>query len=176
MSNIKELIEKFFDGTTTVEEELEMRRILCQEELPAHIEEQKALLLAMLPTESEVPAGLEARLEALIDNLAQEEQTLPCHPKEVAERSLRSTRALLFARCATLAAAAIVALVCLLHPIKERPRDTFSTPEEAAKHINETFAHLAMVVNSGQKNCINTATHLQSIGNTTRSCIATHLK
>jgi hypothetical protein len=129
-----------------------------------------------LPTESEVPAGFEARLEAFIDNLAQEAHTPPCQPKQVAGHSRKRTKVSLFTRCATLAAAAAVALVCLLHPIKERPRDTFSTPEEAAKHINETFAHLAMVVNSGQRNCISTATHLQSVGSTTRNSIATHLK
>ena len=71
MDNIKELINKFYDGTTTIEEEYELRRILCEEELPAEIEREKALLLAMLPGECEIPEGLEARLETLIDNFAE---------------------------------------------------------------------------------------------------------
>ncbi len=168
MSNIKELIDKFFDGTTTIEEEQELRRILCEEELPAEIEEQKPMLLAMLPTECEIPEGLEARISALIDNLAKQESTTLRDTKEAPGDNGKIRKIPLLARYAAIAAAAI-ALVFLLHPQEQRPQDTFSTPEEAARHINETFAHLAMVINSGQERSINTASHLQNVGTTIKN-------
>ena len=170
MDNIKELINKFYDGTTTIEEEYELRRILCEEELPAEIEREKALLLAMLPGECEIPEGLEARLETLIDNFAEKKgapSTNTTTPMGQRRRILKIPQRPLWGSLA--AAAATVVLIFMLHNREQRPQDTFSTPEEAAIHINATFAHLAMVMNSGRENSINTAAQLQSIGATAKN-------
>ena len=170
MDNIKELINKFYDGATTVEEEQELRRILCEEKLPADIEQEKALLLAMLPNECEIPEGLEARLENLIENLAEKKDSPRANTKTAMghlRRMVKIPQRPLWGSLAV--AAATVALIFMLHNREQRPQDTFSTPEEAAIHINATFAHLAMVMNSGRENCINTATQLQCISTTAKN-------
>ena len=173
MDNIKELINRFFDGATTIEEELELRRILCEEELPADIEKEKPLLLAMLPKECNTPEGLEARLNALIDKLADEKkETLPANDTDTKGYPKKASKIPLQALAGSLVAtAAAIVLIFLIHPHEQRPQDTFSTPEEAAIHINEAFAHLAMVANSGREGCINTATQLQNVGVTAKNSL-----
>lgn len=165
MDNIKEIIDRFFNGATSIEEEYELRRRLCEEQLPADVAHEKELLLAMLPTPCEVPQGMESRLNNLIDTLAanKEAKAMP-HPMK------KSSKARRIIIC-TLATAAAIALTFALYPERQRPKDTFTSPEEAAIYINETFNHLSMVVNSSRNNCINAAAHLQNVGTTARNCI-----
>ena len=165
MDNMRDLIERFFDGATSIEEEYRLRRILEEENLPADIEREKNMLLAMLPVPCEIPAGMEARLNNLIDSLAANEEAKKApHPTK---KPSKARRIIIY----TLATAAAIALTFALHPEEQRPKDTFTSPEEAAIYINDTFNHLSMVVNSSRENCINTVAHLQNVGSTAKNCI-----
>ena len=156
----KELIEKFYDGSTTIAEENELRRKLCNEPLPADIEREKELLLAMLPAPEAAPTYLAERLSQLIDTAYEQEQ--------------KSKRARLhrYTWCSSVAAAAVL-LLCLFVPTTQQPRDTFNTPEEAAVHINEAFAHLANVIGRGAESQREVTSHLSIIGTTTGNSIHT---
>ena len=64
------LIDKFFSGTTSREEEEMLRRYLNGENLPADIQKEKELLLAMLQTvEYDCTEEME-EVAAMIDSLA----------------------------------------------------------------------------------------------------------
>ena len=150
----RELIEKFYDGYTTAAEESELRRRLCNEPLPADIEREKGLLLAMLPAPETAPARLAERLSQLID--ATDER----------EEKSRRTRLKRYTWGSSVAAASVLFL-CLFAPTAQHPRDTFDTPEEAALHINEAFAHLASVIGRGAESQREVAGHLNIIGTAT---------
>ena len=159
----KELIEKFYDGCTTAAEENELRHRLCNEPLPADIEREKELLLAMLPTPEAAPEYLAERLSQLIDVASERE-----------EKSKRK-RVRLYTWSSRVAAAAVL-LLCLFAPTTQQPRDTFSTPEEAAVHINEAFAHLASVIGRGSESQREVTGHLNIIGAATGNSIHSIVK
>ncbi len=159
----RELIENFYDGCTTAAEENELRRRLCNEPLPADIEREKELLLAMLPAAEAAPAQLAERLSQLIDAASERE-----------EKSRRK-RVRLYTWSSSVAAAAVL-LLCLFAPTTQQPRDTFSTPEEAAVHINEAFAHLASIIGRGAESQREVAGHLNIIGAATGNSIHSIVK
>ena len=159
----KELIEKFYDGCTTAAEENELRSRLCNEPLPADIEREKELLLAMLPAPEAAPEYLAERLSQLIDAASERE-----------EKSKRK-RVRLYTWSSSVAAAAVL-LLCLFAPTSQQPRDTFSTPEEAAVHINEAFAHLASVIGRGSESQREVTGHLNIIGAATGNSIHSIVK
>lgn len=67
------LIEKFFQGTTSHDEEEVLRRYLMEDDLPADILEEKEMLLAMLqPSGYECSEAME-EISAMIDRLAVQE-------------------------------------------------------------------------------------------------------
>lgn len=67
------LIDRFFQGVTTPEEEQELRRCLLSDEMPAEIRAEKELLLAMLePAEYDCSEAM-AEVSAMVDSLATQE-------------------------------------------------------------------------------------------------------
>lgn len=85
----KVLKEKFFLGTSTREEEEELRRYLMGDDLPAEALEDKELLLAMLqPAEFDCSEAME-EVSAMIDGLAaQETATFQKRPLRMVVRYL----------------------------------------------------------------------------------------
>ena len=71
------LLAKFYEGNTSEQEEMWLAEALESEELPEHLLKEKALFQACFgrkEEEVEVPAGLEEKLNLLIDAKADEEQ------------------------------------------------------------------------------------------------------
>lgn len=167
MEDIKDLIERYFEGTTSIEEEFELRRRLCSEELPPDVEREKELLLTLLPIPCEVPQGMEDRLNNFIDNLAAKEKTGTATPLPRRTKRLPAARR---AAIYALGTAAAIAMIFSIVPREEQTKDTFSNPAEAAIHINKAFGHLAFVMNSARTGEREVATHLQSIGTSTENC------
>ncbi len=148
--DINKLKEKFFNGDTTIEEEHELRRML-QEEIPAGKHDaDRELLLALLPQESKTPAGFEERLSLLIDQAADktESQILPAEKeRDEAKRDFLAIPKMVW--YALSAAAAAIALICLMNTGETKPEETFSDPKVAAVHIDETLALFAEALNCG---------------------------
>ena len=66
----KVLIDRYFSGITSCEEEIELRRCLMQDNLPTDMLQERDCLLAMLnPVEYECSEAMGA-VSAMIDNLA----------------------------------------------------------------------------------------------------------
>lgn len=69
----KVLIDKYFSGITSLQDEIELRRCLMQDNLPADMLQERECLLAMLqPAEYDCCEAMDTVL-AMIDNLAAEE-------------------------------------------------------------------------------------------------------
>ncbi|WP_029904271.1 hypothetical protein [Prevotella sp. 10(H)] len=71
---IYRLLDAFYNGETTVEEEQRLLDYFSSKEISGELLEEKEVFLRMYQAEDiEVPVGLESKLENLIDNLAKEE-------------------------------------------------------------------------------------------------------
>ena len=100
------LIDKFFSGTTSREEEEMLRRYLNGENLPADIQKEKELLLAMLqPVEYDCTEEM-AEVAAMIDSLAAAEAYAGSQSQKRPARTV-----FLRTLSATVAAAAVLALM-----------------------------------------------------------------
>ncbi|MDE7142082.1 MAG: hypothetical protein K2O33_04220 [Muribaculaceae bacterium] len=106
-TRIRQLLDRFFDGSTTTDEETELEQLISQaDNLPTALETDiRTFRLCREPSTVEVPDGLEERLEAAIDSRAREEFA------STAKESLRRVR-----RAWLSAAAAAVVVVALMIP------------------------------------------------------------
>ena len=106
----KVLKEKFFLGTSTREEEEELRRYLMGDDLPAEALEDKDLLLAMLqPAEFDCSEAME-EVSAMIDGLA---------AQDVATSRKRQLRRVVRYLYPAVAVAAVLALFFMVVPYSD---------------------------------------------------------
>lgn len=154
--DIRLLVEKFFDASTTVDEERELYRFLCENDVPADMQQDKKAILALMqyPEEGQTPKDLAFRLEHVIDAACERERKVFKIPKMV---------------WTAVAAAACIALVVI--PLAgQQSKDTFTTPEDAAYYINDSFACLAMTLKSCEAGQQSIGEQLVSFGASTRHC------
>lgn len=110
----KELIDKYFSGATSREEEDVLCRYLMRDDLPAEIMDQKELLLAMLqPAEIDCTEAM-AEVSAMIENLAAKESAAVVHCTPLRRVVLRYISP-------ALAVAAILLLMFLIVPSHDKP-------------------------------------------------------
>lgn len=110
----KELIDKYFSGATSREDEDVLCRYLMRDDLPAEIMDQKELLLAMLqPAEIDCTEAM-AEVSAMIENLAAKESAAVVHCTPLRRVVLRYISP-------ALAVAAILLLMFLIVPSHDKP-------------------------------------------------------
>lgn len=169
--NIEIVIEKFFNGETTVEEERELRRMLEEEATGGNIAD-KELLLALLPAASKVPADLCDRLSQMIDSVADSTPQQAKTEEKARKGSGRKILAIPKKVWYTLSgAAAIILLIGIIGSGDARPEETFSNPKEAAARIDETLTLFAMALNTGIEKEQEAIKHIGSLQATTENCI-----
>lgn len=177
------LIDRFFQGVTTPEEDQELRRCLLSDDMPAEIRAEKELLLAMLePAEYDCSEAM-AEVSAMVDSLATQE------PASVPGK--RTFRVVMLRYLTPAVAAAAVLLfmfrialgdtgkgfipadlsivvteepseeICLSEPELRidntrcgqmayvRNQDTYTAPEEVARHIDDLFSMFAAATADG---------------------------
>ena len=161
------LMDRFFQGVTTPEEEQELRRCLLSDDMPAEIRAEKELLLAMLePAEYDCSEAM-AEVSAMVDSLAtQEPASVP------GKRTFR----VVMLRYLTPAVAAAAVLLFMFRialgdtgkgfiPADEPElridntrcgqmayvgnQDTYTAPEEVARHIDDLFSMFAAATADG---------------------------
>ena len=135
----KVLIDKYFLGITSCEEETELRRCLMQDNLPADMLQERDCLLAMLnPVEYECSEAMGA-VSAMIDNFA---------AKETATMQQRkaSRRVVLHGLCSIVAVAAAALLFFLFFPYSN---ETVQDDKElyATACVNENGAYESVIEN-----------------------------
>lgn len=133
----KVLKEKFFLGTSTREEEEELRRYLMGDDLPAEALEDKDLLLAMLqPAEFDCSEAME-EVSAMIDGLAAQETAT------FQKRPLRRVVRYLYP---AVAVAAVLALFFMVVPYSDngvvQGNATDSAGEIVAVNVSEPPGHV----------------------------------
>ncbi len=83
---LKDWMERFFNAELTVDEERELYRYLCANEVPAELRKDREVILALcsaMEEDIELPEGAAERLEAMLDGLEEmknEVQILPNSP------------------------------------------------------------------------------------------------
>ena len=144
------MIDRYLDERMSHDEEQEFFRYLRSAELPEEFHEERELILQMAAMQElpSPPAGMEERLTAMIDNLA-EESSAPA--KRVRKLEIRH----IWRAAAVVAIVAATGLAIVQHRserdeafIAARDRDTFATPEEALPHANAILCNLATVTKS----------------------------
>ena len=135
----KVLIDKYFLGMTSCEEETELRRCLMQDNLPADMLQERDCLLAMLnPVEYECSEAMGA-VSAMIDNFAAEE-TATMQQRKV------SRRVVLHSLGSIVAVAAAALLFFLFFPYSN---ETVQDDKEllATACVNENGAYESVIEN-----------------------------
>jgi hypothetical protein len=135
ISKIEELVSRYYDGTTSEEEENALRQALTDtKELPPHLLEEREFFqqLAACRPSSNVPEGLEERLRQSIN---------------------RRSRRLRLRLIGSIAATVLLLLSVGTYLYRPLPtpalQDTYSSPQEAYAEAQKALLTLAYTLNKG---------------------------
>lgn len=143
IDRLTRLLDAFYDGTTTVEDEQELYRHFTSEGVPEELEAEKRVFLGSydlsIDDEVEVPSSLDSKLSSLIDDLSKKEK-----PKK---------RSLMIRRTSVAAASLLVLISIGLFMLNDRqPQsmlfDTFTDPQEAYMETQRTLSMISSTLNS----------------------------
>lgn len=150
---INKLIEAYYKGETTPEEELTLFRYFAEDDVPDELQEEKILFQSLNQKVNIVfPDDLDKRINVLIDSLAE---------SEVPQKKKRSYLRLIMIG-SSIAAACFVLFFYMDLPksngnatdIAEcreevKPQDTFSKPEDAYKAAEDAIMLVSSNMNKG---------------------------
>ena len=168
---LKDWMERFFDAELTVDEERELYRYLCANEVSAELRKDREVILALCSTmeeDIELPEGAAERLEAMLDGLEEMKGELQTDDSVTSEKpnkifKIPIPRYLFRAACA----AAVVAIVFLAIPygdnnhtdeatvlamVDDVDKDTFDNPEEAMQCLMAAYGDMMLAVNTARDN------------------------
>ena len=165
---LKDWIERFVNAELTLDEELELYRYLCENEVPTELRKDKEAIIALCgePEEVELPKGAAQRLEAMLDELEEMQTRLnpPCEERVEGTRprySLppRKEWGTFLLRVACVVGVA-VALFLALPEDKDKPllaevyeeEDTFDNPEEAMQCFMAAYNDIMFAMNTARDN------------------------
>ena len=160
------MIERFFNAELSVEEERELCCYLREHDVPAELRKDKEAIIALCGEEHEavLPSGAEARLEAMLDTLAEDEV-----PDVSDERDAGGAKRRIFKipRFVWHGAAAVALLavgyIFMDENVQSHEKqqtvvaefaeeDTFDNPEDAMVCFKGAFENMMLVVNKTHKN------------------------
>ena len=168
---LKDWMERFFDAELTVDEERELYRYLCANEVSAELRKNREVILALCSTmeeDIELPEGAVERLEAMLDGLEEMKGELQTNDSVTSEKpnkifKIPIPRYLFRAACA----AAVVGIVFLAIPygdnnhtdeatvlamVDDVDKDTFDNPEEAMQCLMAAYGDMMLAVNTARDN------------------------
>ena len=165
---LKDWIEHFFNAELTMDEERELYRYLCENEVPTELRKDKEAIIALCgePEEVELPEGAIQRLEAMLDGL-EEMQAQQHLPREDGAEGTRPRNSLpprkgwgTFLLRAACVAGVAVALFLALPNSKDEPmlaevyeeEDTFDNPEEAMQCFMAAYNDIMFAMNTARDN------------------------
>jgi len=138
--NIKQLIKKFYEGTSTPEEErLLSEYFLNETNVDERWKDEQQLFRLLRDSQIQVPAGVSEGLDKLI------------RQQDAHEKSLPRKRTWLY----RITGAAAVALVCIglffaiRKPSPPLMADTFKDPKEAALVAQQMLTYMSVQLNKG---------------------------
>ena len=165
---LKDWIERFFAAELTMDEERELYRYLCENEVPTELRKDKEAIIALCgePEEVELPEGAIQRLEAMLDGL-EEMQAQQHLPREEGAEGTRPRNSLpprkgwgTFLLRAACVAGVAMALFLALPEDKDKPllaevyeeEDTFDNPEEAMQCLMAAYEDVMYAMNTTRDN------------------------
>jgi len=146
VDNVRILLNRYYEGETSEEEERMLAEFFATAEVPADLQPDKALFTHIAACDdSSVPDGLGERLEAAIDRM------------DISDR-MASRRRLMprWLRMAGVAASVAIALMggysIMRHheePSAMSPKDTCSSPQEAYAYAQSALVKISRDLNRG---------------------------
>ena len=166
---LRDWIERFFAAELTMDEERELYRYLCENEVPTELRKDKEAIIALcgnIDKEVELPEGATHRLEAMLDEMEEMQTHLnpPCKGGLEAPPRRRTLphregwgAFLLRAACV---AGVVMALFLALPEDKDKPllaevyeeEDTFDNPEEAMQCFMAAYNDIMFAMNTARDN------------------------
>ena len=166
---LRDRIERFFNAELTLDEERELYRYLCENEVPTELRKDKEAIIALcgnIDEEVALPEGATQRLEAMLDGLEEMQTRLIPHnegeskgtnPRYTLPPRKGWSSFLLRAACV---AGVAVALFLALPDSKDEPtlaevyeeEDTFATPEEAMQCLMAAYEDVMYAMNMTRDN------------------------
>jgi len=138
--NIEELLNKFYTGTSTQEEELRlMEYFLNEADVDERWKDEQQLFRLLHDTQIQVPEGVSTRLEKSIMQMDAPLESVPFGRKMYY----------------WISSSAAVVLLCIglffaiRQPSYPKRADTFSNPEEAALVAQQTLTYVSVQLNKG---------------------------
>ena len=166
---LRDRIERFFNAELTLDEERELYRYLCENEVPTELRKDKEAIIALcggIDKEVKLPEGATQRLETMLDGLEEMQTRLIPHNEE--ESKGTNPRYILpprkgwgsFLLRAACVAGMAVALLLALPDSKDEPtlaevyeeEDTFATPEEAMQCFMAAYNDIMFAMNTARDN------------------------
>ena len=166
---LRDRIERFFNAELTLDEERELYRYLCENEVPTELRKDKEAIIALcggIDKEVKLPEGATQRLETMLDGLEEmqtrliphnEEESKGTNPRDTLPPRKGWSSFLLRAACV---AGVAVALFLALPDSKDEPtlaevyeeEDTFATPEEAMQCLMAAYEDVMYAMNTTRDN------------------------
>ena len=166
---LRDRIERFFNAELTLDEERELYRYLCENEVPTELRKDKEAIIALcggIDKEVKLPEGATQRLETMLDGLEEmqtrliphnEEESKGTNPRYILPPRKGWSSFLLRAACV---AGVAVALFLALPDSKDEPtlaevyeeEDTFATPEEAMQCFMAAYEDVMFAMNTARDN------------------------
>ena len=166
---LRDRIERFFNAELTLDEERELYRYLCENEVPTELRKDKEAIIALcggIDKEVKLPEGATQRLETMLDGLEEmqthliphnEEESKGTNPRYILPPRKGWGSFLLRAACV---AGMAVALLLALPDSKDEPtlaevyeeEDTFATPEEAMQCFMAAYNDIMFAMNTARDN------------------------
>ena len=165
---LRDRIERFFNAELTLDEERELYRYLCENEVPTELRKDKEAIIALcggIDKEVELPEGATQRLEAMLDGLEEMQTHLnpPCEgglkkvrPRYTLPRRERWGGSFLL-RAACVAGVVVALFVALPDRVAEpllsetyEEEDTFDNPEEAMQCLLAAYGDIQYAMNTTQ--------------------------
>ena len=166
---LRDRIERFFNAELTLDEERELYRYLCENEVPTELRKDKEAIIALcggIDKEVKLPEGATQRLETMLDGLEEMQTRLDPHNEEESKGTNprytlppRKGWGSFLLRAACVAGMA-VALFLALPDSKDEPtlaevyeeEDTFATPEEAMQCFMAAYEDVMFAMNTARDN------------------------
>lgn len=160
MEEIKILIEKFFDGNTTVEEERYLCRYLRTHDVPEYMQGDKEIILACAADRADVlpEQHFGARIENYIDTLG---AAADAASASSASTVLRRRLGMMYKMTGVAAAMFIAVVMGYAMTMMQSHEGTFDNPYDAYMCVNEVLGNLSSAMNGGVQNVQNIGTEFE---------------
>ena len=147
LTKIRILLEKFYDGESTLEEENQLIIFFSSEDIPESLESDKKLFLSMKCKDSDikVPDDLNDNISDFIDELTTQDK----QENKIKRVNLFTTHVRIFSIAASIII--LFGIGWFINDNNTKPKDTFTNPIEAYNETQRILSYVASNLKNGEK-------------------------